>query len=302
VESPTAPPVGRREQPDRLEFAQAVDAFLSQRDLLPSTARSYRQTLAAIIDVITDDAPPAAEAIERAVVARWDACAPATWNRHVATVGSFLHYSERHGLLPHLEPRLDRRRERVNDTRALSRSELERIWRLEVPVREKALWRLCYETAARASEALSLNIEDLDLANHSADLVGKGGHRAFLIWQTGTARLLPRVIGGRTRGPLFIGDRRPRLPVASQDLCPRTGRARLSYRRAAELFQHHTGHTLHQLRHSALTHLAEDNVALPLLMAVSRHTSLQSLQRYARPGRDAVAKLAAQRDPLRRGR
>jgi integrase len=158
VESPTAPPVGRREQPNRLEFAQAVDAFLSQRDLLPSTARSYRQTLAAIIDVITDDAPPAAEAIERAVVARWDACAPATWNRHVATVGSFLHYAERHGLLPHLEPRLDRRRERVNDTRALSRSELERIWRLEVPVREKALWRLCYETAARASEALSLNI------------------------------------------------------------------------------------------------------------------------------------------------
>jgi integrase/recombinase XerD len=217
-------------------------------------------------------------------------------------VGSFLHYSERHGLLPHLEPRLDRRRERVNDTRALSRSELERIWRLDVPVREKALWRLCYETAARASEALSLNVEDLDLANHSADLVGKGGHRAFPIWQTGTARLLPRVICGRTHGPLFIGDRRPRLPVASQDLCPRTGRARLSYRRAAELFQQHTGHTLHQLRHSALTHLAEDNVALPLLMAVSRHTSLQSLQRYARPGRDAVAKLAAQRDPLRRGR
>jgi hypothetical protein len=31
---------------------------------------------------------------------------------------------------------------------------------------------------------------------------------------------------------------------------------------------------LHQLRHSAPTHLAEDNVQLPLLMAKSRHRSL----------------------------
>jgi integrase len=30
------------------------------------------------------------------------------------------------------------------------------------------------------------------------------------------------------------------------------------------------GWTLHQLRHSALTHLAEANVGLPLLMAKSR--------------------------------
>jgi integrase/recombinase XerD len=39
------------------------------------------------------------------------------------------------------------------------------------------------------------------------------------------------------------------------------------------------GRTLHQLRHSALTHLAEQNVSLPLLMTKSRHESLRSLQR-----------------------
>jgi hypothetical protein len=53
------------------------------------------------------------------------------------------------------------------------------------------------------------------------------------------------------------------------------------------------GWTLHQLRDSAITHLAGQNVALPLLMAKSRHTSLRSLQKYARPGVDAVAKLTA---------
>jgi hypothetical protein len=44
----------------------------------------------------------------------------------------------------------------------------------------------------------------------------------------------------------------------------------------------------------------EQNVSLPLLMAKSRHASLQSLQRYARPGPEAVAALTAATDPARR--
>jgi integrase/recombinase XerD len=61
------------------------------------------------------------------------------------------------------------------------------------------------------------------------------------------------------------------------------------------------GWALHQLRHSALTHLAEQNVSLPLLMAKSRrHASLRSLQRYARPGAEAVAAMTAATDPVRR--
>jgi hypothetical protein len=62
------------------------------------------------------------------------------------------------------------------------------------------------------------------------------------------------------------------------------------------------GWTLHQLRQSAITHLAEDDVGLALLMAKSRHTSLRSLQRYARPGADAVAALTAAHDRDRRRR
>lgn len=59
---------------------------------------------------------------------------------------------------------------------------------------------------------------------------------------------------------------------------------------------------LAQLRHSAITHLAEDNVTLPMLMAKSRHTSLRSLQKYARSSADAVAQLTAAHDPERRRR
>ncbi|MGI8902417.1 MAG: site-specific recombinase, partial [Solirubrobacteraceae bacterium] len=120
--------------------------------------------------------------------------------------------------------------------------------------------------------------------------------------KSGSARLLPRLIAGRVRGPVFLAERRsaPARTPAAADLCPATGRGRLSYRRAEELFHAASGGwTLHQLRHSAITHLAEADVGLALLMAKSRHTSLRSLQRYARPGPEAVAKLTAEHDPER---
>jgi integrase/recombinase XerD len=141
------------------------------------------------------------------------------------------------------------------------------------------------------------------LENKRVRVCSKGGDTDWLHFQSGSARLLPRLIGGRTRGPLFLADRRPvpaRAP-ATVDRCPETGRGRLSYRRAEALFRESSGGwTLHQLRHSALTHLAEQNVSLPLLMAKSRHASLRSLQRYARPGAEAVAAMTAAIDPARR--
>ena len=57
---------------------------------------------------------------------------------------------------------------------------------------------------------------------------------------------------------MFLTDRRARVTLGPADLDADSGRARLSYRRAAELFELATrGATLHQLLHSALTHAAE---------------------------------------------
>lgn len=90
---------------------------------------------------------------------------------------------------------------------------------------------------------------------------------------------------------MFLTDRAARQALAEADIDHTTGRARLSYRRAAEEFTNATGWTLHQLRHSALTHLAEDGVDVALLKAKSRHRSLRSLERYVRPSEASVAKL-----------
>lgn len=79
--------------------------------------------------------------------------------------------------------------------------------------------------------------------------------------------LLPRYLRGRQAGPLFCSQRRPgpacRATTPGRDLCPETGRMRLGYDRARTLIKAHIGLELHQLRHSAATHLGDTGVDLP---------------------------------------
>ena len=283
----------------------AVDAFLDHHDLARSTRRVYRASLASLVAELGP--ATAVGGLSGPMLAAWfrrrhATAAPATWNRELATLRAAVGWWRRCGWLAE-DPTsdLERRRDQVDRTKALTRRQLERLFaRRELPLRERTLWRLLYETAACANELLALDVGDLDLANRRARVHSKGGAVEWVFWQTGSAQLLPRLLAGRTDGPVFLAGRRPTRAAAALDLDPTSGRARLSYRRAAELFQARTGWTLHQLRHSALTHAAEDGTNLPLLLARSRHASVRSLERYARPGPEAVARHLAQTDPARR--
>jgi integrase/recombinase XerC/integrase/recombinase XerD len=196
---------------------------------------------------------------------------------------------------------LVRRKPRPDRARSLCRSDVEQLLTRDgISLRERTLWRMLYETAARSAEALALNVEDLDLANRRARVRRKGGAVDVIVWQTGTARLLPRLLRGRKTGPVFVTERRARVQLPPSDLDP-AGHARLSYQQAEAVFKGASGGaTLHQLRHSALTHDAEDGTGTPMLMARSGHTSVRSLAKYARVSAEALARHQAGRDPARR--
>ena len=195
-----------------------------------------------------------------------------------------------------------RRKTAPDRDRALSRAQVERLLTDErIPLRQRLLWRMLYETAARSAELLALDVENLDLSNRRAQVRRKGGAIDVVIWQTGSARLLPRYLRGRKTGPLFVTERTTRLELSPADLDEHR-HARLSYERAAQLFRDASkGASLHQLRHSALSHDAEDGTSTPMLMARSGHTSVRSLAKYARVSLEALARHQAERDPARRG-
>jgi integrase len=95
--------------------------------------------------------------------------------------------------------------------------------RRDVHLREKTLWRMLYETAGRSEEILGVNIEELDFAGRRCPVKAKGAtsksRRRGQVCQgfvletvyrdAGAARLLPRLLRGRTRGPVFVTHRRP---------------------------------------------------------------------------------------------
>jgi len=88
-------------------------------------------------------------AVDAALERAWRACAPATWNRHVATARSFVAFCRRRCWMGgDVAVGVERRREPAERTRAIPYAALERLWRRDdVALREKALWRLLYETA-----------------------------------------------------------------------------------------------------------------------------------------------------------
>lgn len=295
---------------DAVTFVQAADAMLDRRDLAATTARAYAATFR---QVGCDLGEVALVAIDQAqlvavLAGRWGVAAPATYNRHRAALSSLFEWAAGRGWIAD-NPVRDVERRRVRRTRTqearqrpIPTNVLEAVWSdRSHPIRERTLWRMLYETAARANEVLELNVADLDLRERSAVVTSKGGNVDRVFWATGTARLLPHLLDGRTSGPVFLSARRPTRPMPTVDVDPTTGRARLSYRQAEHLWKAASyGATLHQLRHSALTHLAEAGVDAALLKAKSRHASIRSLERYVNPSADAVKALTDRHDPVRR--
>jgi integrase len=102
-----------------------------------------------------------------------------------------------------------------------------------------------------------------------------------------------------TCGGLALSARRPRRRGTTVTLGHRPG-----YDRAQVLFKKYTatsnGLELHQLRHSASTHLGDQKVPLQLIMAKARHKSPRTAMRYVKPGNKAVAEVTSLLGPPRR--
>ncbi|MGI5171538.1 tyrosine-type recombinase/integrase [Spirillospora sp. CA-253888] len=207
-------------------LAGAADAFLgTHRVANPNAHRAYASAIDRTIEEVGGRDRLLADVTDTeigdALAALWGSCAPATWNRNRAAVASWLTWctAKKKWVAPSVPAEAERRRENVDHTKAVAKTRLERMLsRRDLPLRDKTLYRMLYETAARTTEILSLNIEDLDLDNRRAPLVSKGGDTERVYWDAGTARLLPRLLRlpdghpdgpVRTRGPLFLAERRP---------------------------------------------------------------------------------------------
>lgn len=308
-------PVGKA-----LTVRSAADVFLDSLSN-PNTVRNYGIGVGKTAERIGGGrllASVADDEIGEALELLWGRSAANTWNARRASVLSWLGWcSERGYDGPQVPVWAKRLAPPDSETPARSKMAVDRlIARRDVALREKTLWRMLYETCARAEEILGVNIEELDLAGRRAPVKAKGSaarrrggrkREDFVLetvyWDAGTARLLPRLIRGRTRGSVFVTHRRPGpgKVVSPRDVCPDTGLARISYGQARALLDEYTavggepgsGWDLHEYRHSGLTHLGEQGASLLMLMAKSRHRKADNVRRYFKPSPEAIAELTS---------
>ncbi|WP_370012739.1 tyrosine-type recombinase/integrase [Nocardia cyriacigeorgica] len=215
-----------------------------------NTRRAYGIAIVKTVDQLVgrdrDDLPGPSRALDSvsdaeigaALETLWGQAAVNTWNARRAAVAKWLAWCREQGWdAPKVPSSAARSTPPDSDTPVRSRTAIDRlISRREIHLREKTLWRMLYETSARTEELLQLNIEDLDLAGRCTRVKSKGAkprtrrrgaaHHEHVLetvyWDAGTARLLPRLIRGRTHGPVFVTHRRPGPGkyLADRDLCP----------------------------------------------------------------------------------
>ncbi|MEU6814356.1 hypothetical protein [Streptomyces sp. NPDC046860] len=244
-----------------VEFGAAVDRYVAAAGLGPASRRVYRVSLLgwawplvgrcapagpdrrgavppAVPLALLDD-PGTPERLRRGLTERFAVARPATVTRELACLRAatawwrargWIAADPATGLVPPApdppsapDPLPDPAPLPVRARAALA---------LRAPLRELTLWYFLHESRAPVEHVLALDIGHLDLTARRAR--AGAPHRAS--WGPGTARLLPLLLAGRTAGPVFVTARRAPASTPASDRCPVTGRGRLSYRRAAELF------------------------------------------------------------------
>jgi integrase/recombinase XerD len=213
------------------------------------------------------------------------AVSPATLQRKVACLRSFYRHLRRQDLVQddptaHLRaPRQSRRLPQV-----LTRGEVGKL--LEQPkgteptaLRDRALLELMYACGLRASEAIGLDVSDVDLEDGVLRARGKGskerlvpiGAEASKALALYLARGRPRIVGDRLEARLFVNHRGSGLT--------RQGLYKIVQRhaRGAGLESKMSPHTL---RHTFATHLLAGGCDLRSLQEMLGHADIATTQVY----------------------
>lgn len=265
--------------PSPVEYAVAVDRYLSEASLSPASRRVYRISLTSWTWALVGQPVPcgarrrraAPPAVPLAVLDREDAAARLavalaerasaadvrTVNRELSALRGAVGWWQEHEWISR-DPTAGLRNvaDQTEPVSPLSAVQVADLFRLRATLREHAFWRVLYDSGAHVEEVLGLDAGRLDLPGGGVR-TGPGQLADSVIrWRQDTGDVLGWLLAGRRDGPVFLTDRRARASAMRADICPVTGRARMSYRRAAEIFSGFTrpldpagrGWTLNQLR------------------------------------------------------
>jgi integrase/recombinase XerD len=168
-------------------------------------------------------------------------------------------------------------------------------------LRDRALLEVLYGTGARISEAVGLAVDDIDLADRTVLLCGKGGKQRRVPLGSFAAAAVERYLvrarptlaaAGRGSAILFLNSRGGPLSRQSAWTVLRT---------AAERAGLAAGISPHTLRHSFATHLMEGGADVRVVQELLGHSSVTTTQIYTLVTVDKLREVYATAHPRARG-
>jgi len=274
---------------------QAITQFLNfiryERQLSPQTVQSYKIDLTDAIQFFNSQHITQWQSVEESnfrdllVFKRNQKISPRSINRQLSTLRSFYRYLMREGIL---------QENKVMNITALKTSyplpkalEVDQVSRLlnGLPtdsvsaIRDAALVELLYSAGLRVSEIVSLNLEDLDLAEQQTTIVGKGKKTRIALIGRLAAKALHAWLIARNQlahsneKALFLNKNGKRLSVRSVQY----QLSRMGIQQGLETRLHP-----HRLRHSFASHLLESSHDLRGVQELLGHADLSSTQIYTK--------------------
>ncbi len=303
-------------------MGRAADAWLThldvERGMSPNTLAAYRRDLARWTGFLSTQGVARPEDVTPAHVAEFLArlregddthgpLAASSAARTLVAVRGLHRFLALEGVLD-ADPSRDVAPPRTPDRlpKAISVDEVERLLEAaslgDTPtaLRDRALLEVLYGTGARISEAVGLDVDDLDTDEGVVRLRGKGGKerivplgsyasRALAAW---TVRGRPQLARrGRGTPAVFLGVRGARMSRQSAWTALRGSAERAGLR----------GHlSPHTLRHSFATHLLEGGADVRVVQELLGHASVTTTQIYTRVTVQQLREVYAQSHPRAR--
>lgn len=303
-----------------MRLEEAVELFLRavqhEYGYSEHTVRGYRQDLASLKLSLPAAENTEVKDLELDLFREWlwsrqqQGLSSATLARNVATIKSFGRWLEQQQLVVgNPSSRLRAPKAGSKLPRVLSQDQVVGILhtletRAElgepIPVRDRAIFELLYATGIRVSELCSAKLTNIDHAERTLRVLGKGRKERVVPFGKPAAEALQTYLSGardallnrsearRSQGHLFIGNRGGVLTTEAV------------YRLVARELVAEPGsgpRGPHTLRHSAATHLLDGGADLRIVQELLGHSSLASTQIYTHVSTERLAQSYKQSHP-----
>ena len=149
--------------------------------------------------------------------------------------------------------------------------DLEKIYELDLSLRDKLIVELLYSTGIRLSELVNIKISDINFYDKTIKVLGKGNKERYVLFGSVCSKLLKEYINNENRVYLLLNKNGNKLSERGVEYI---------IEKIFKSVNVHTKVTSHTLRHTFATHMLDNGCDLVTVQKLLGHSDLSTTSIY----------------------